>query len=906
MSTPSKPQHSREEILRTLSLLIHPGGVTELRVLKATLNRGRGTGVASGYFDSFDKLADAVGQIVSAKGIYIVPNRVDPDLLARRSNRLELNSKDDPTTSDSNIQRRCWLLIDLDPARPSGISSTDAEHDLARVRAEVVREHLRELGWPEPILADSGNGWHLLYRIDLPPDDGGIVKSCLAALATRFDDAAVKVDTSVHNSARIWKLYGTLACKGDPTVERPHRLSRLVEVPPDVTAVPDHLLRALADEAPQPSKHAAKGKSARTSKFDLAQWIRDHLPDAEASKPWQGSGEIWSLPKCPFNPDHVGGSAWIGRVPDGAITAGCHHDSCKHWNWHELRELLDPKANRQRSAAAPVDARDGEESGSDDGEDNNRTRAEMLIALVKDIGRLGQTLKREPFVVLHTGPNVAGLLGGSGGWLRDVLAREFYRKYKCVLTSAGYSDGASMLRGEAIEMPSEPLFLRVAPYKGGVVLDLGTADGAAVIVDGAGWRVESRSPVLFQRTALTGSLPIPVRGGSIESLRELVNVTEASWPLLLGFMVASLIPDMPHPILMLGGMQGTGKSTAARFICGLFDPSDAATRSQPRDTEGWAMSVANSWTTVIDNVSAIPDWWSDAMCKAVTGDGWVRRTLYTNGDVSVLSFRRVIVLTSIDAGALRGDLGERLLLIDLEVIPEDKRRAEKEMDAAYQAAKPGMLGALLDILAAVLGRIDSVRLAKLPRMADFAKVLAAVDEVLGTSSLELYCSQGKRIAGEVVEADAVGEAVAAFISERITWTGSSSGLLKELKNFRPEHPDRDWPGNGRKLRSQLNRLAPALKQQGVVIMFPKPTDKSRKLVLEWTAQTARPPGEQPSQASNADLSRAVGPDAPDDRPSNRPTEVPPSDAPKGDSGRSGGSGGSAPGSSNDNEWGILK
>mgnify|MGYP000381769483 CR=1 FL=1 len=164
------------------------------------------------------------------------------------------------------------------------------------------------------------------------------------------------------------------------------------------------------------------------------------------------------------------------------------------------------------------------------------------------------------------------------------------------------------------------------------------------------------------------------------------------------------------------------------------------------------MSASNGWSTVIDNVSSIPDWWSDALCKAVKGDGWVRRTLYTDGDVSVLSFRRVVVLTSIDAGSLRGDLGERLVLVDLQAIAGGKRRTERDLDNVYNMARPAMLGALLDLLAMVLARLDAVNLPELPRMADFARVLGAMDSAINTNALALYSAHGKRIAGEVLRA----------------------------------------------------------------------------------------------------------------------------------------------------------
>ena len=168
-------------------------------------------------------MIDAAEAITDAKGIYFIPNPVNPDLLARAHNRTR-DVRNEPTTSDSDIEERHWLLIDLDPVRPSGISSSDEEHDRAIARAQLIRERLREIGWTEPVLADSGNGAHLLYRINLPVNDDNLVKRVLAALAFLFDDDQVRVDQTTYNPARIWKLYGTKACKGDDVPNRPHRL----------------------------------------------------------------------------------------------------------------------------------------------------------------------------------------------------------------------------------------------------------------------------------------------------------------------------------------------------------------------------------------------------------------------------------------------------------------------------------------------------------------------------------------------------------------------------------------------------------------------------------------------------------------------------------------------------------
>jgi hypothetical protein len=201
------------EIMRGLAVLFEPGDVVELRAPKA----GR-AGTISGYYNNFERLAADAAKINKlAGGMYVTLNKINPDLLARRANRYV--ERAETTTADDQVILRRWLPIDLDAARPAGISSTDAEHDAAIARARQVYAWLvNELGWPEALVGDSGNGAHLLPRIDLPNDDESrrLVEDCLRALDARFSDKAIHVDTGVHNAARIWKLPGTVAGKGGP------------------------------------------------------------------------------------------------------------------------------------------------------------------------------------------------------------------------------------------------------------------------------------------------------------------------------------------------------------------------------------------------------------------------------------------------------------------------------------------------------------------------------------------------------------------------------------------------------------------------------------------------------------------------------------------------------------------
>ncbi len=347
----------RAEVARTLRTLYRAGDVLEVRAPSASNVRcnGRPEGfdaTFSGYFDNFETLVNVTSSAFGSAdwpALYMGLNPVGRDVLALCQNRVKKQTKKGTNTADTDVDRRRYLLVDVDPQRRTGISATDNEKAAAQVLAHRIRVHLSGLGWPEPIVADSGNGWHLLYRVDLPGNDGGLVKACLEALAARFDSDETKVDTTVFNPARITKLYGTLVRKGDHTPERPHRMSRLVEVPDVITPVPVELLRDLAAQAPagEQKKPASAGivAHATSGAFDLKVWIERYVPHAGPEEPWQG-GSRWIVNPCVFDDSHTGTSAAIVRNAAGVIAYTCQHNGCKDRTWHDVRERLDPAANR--------------------------------------------------------------------------------------------------------------------------------------------------------------------------------------------------------------------------------------------------------------------------------------------------------------------------------------------------------------------------------------------------------------------------------------------------------------------------------------------------------------------------------------------------------------------------------
>lgn len=352
---PTELQKQIGGIVEALALLTEPGQVVELRIPNA---QRRGNRTDAGYFDNAQdlaKMAAAQGRGGSA-GVYVTLNPVNPALLARSANRIEQYAKN--LTQDPDILYRRWLPLDADPVRPSGISSTEEEHTAALERAAKIRAWLTAKGWPSPLPADSGNGAHLLYRLpDLPntAENTTLIQRCTEALAMAWDDDTVTIDKTVFNASRIWKLYGTLAAKGDHTEDRPHRWARILETPDTIDPVTEEQLQALAATLPEPVATPTtnrNGYRGTATPLDLEEWIRAHSLDVGTPRDWnstQGKAKKWIFNVCPWNSAHTDKSAYLMQFPNGAISAGCHHSGCSGQDWHSLREKFDgPKEERSR------------------------------------------------------------------------------------------------------------------------------------------------------------------------------------------------------------------------------------------------------------------------------------------------------------------------------------------------------------------------------------------------------------------------------------------------------------------------------------------------------------------------------------------------------------------------------
>jgi len=336
------------EIKKSLDFILEDDQVTELRALEVEVDGHKNTKTVTGYFNDHVKMSEHAAKITGhAKGVYFVPNPVDPNLLKKAENRIT-GAEIGESTANINIIKRNWLLIDCDPDRPSGTSSTDDEHECALVKARQIRDDLTAKGWPMPLIADSGNGAHLMYKIDVAKDDNDLLKNILLALAEKYEDKIIKMDTGVYNPARIWKLYGTFARKGENTPDRPHRQSKILrdETPEKLDIVPLDKLEELASERKTINLKEVKTFSGNSS-FKIEEWIENHRSEfnkfgLSSAKEWNGSGKVWYFNVCPWNSEHTNRSAYIVKQASGAVGAGCHHNGCNDKDWHALRDVIEP------------------------------------------------------------------------------------------------------------------------------------------------------------------------------------------------------------------------------------------------------------------------------------------------------------------------------------------------------------------------------------------------------------------------------------------------------------------------------------------------------------------------------------------------------------------------------------
>jgi hypothetical protein len=475
---------------------------------------------------------------------------------------------------------------------------------------------------------------------------------------------------------------------------------------------------------------------------------------------------------------------------------------CKWWGWERKAE---PESKEEK--------------------EERPTQAQLLVRCAHG-AEFFHTPAGETYATIPVGEHRETHLVKSRGF-RRWLVRGFYEQYDRPPGAQALQDALGLLEARAqFDGAEREVNVRVAGNDNAIYVDLANERWEAVEITASGWRVVSGPPVRFRRPR--GMLPLPTpterrddRDGLDDLLQDFINVADKSTlKLIVAWMVQALRPTGPYPVLLFQGEQGSAKSTAERLVRALVDPSTAPLRTTPRNERDLVIAATNSWCVAFDNISTLPPWCSDALCRLSTGGGFSARELYTDAEEVLFDATRPIALNGITDVATRPDLLDRALIVPLPPIPEEKRRPEAAVWRQFEEVRPSILAALFDAVSGALGAVESVRLEGMPRMADFAVWATAAESALGWESgafMAAYAGNRAEATESALEADPVAIAVREFMEGRDEWTGTAGELweaLSELVGEAIKHT-KAWPGAPNALSGRLKRLAPALRGIGI-------------------------------------------------------------------------------------------
>jgi hypothetical protein len=410
------------------------------------------------------------------------------------------------------------------------------------------------------------------------------------------------------------------------------------------------------------------------------------------------------------------------------------------------------------------------------------------------------------------------------GW----LSKNAFLKSEMIPSQQALADAANMLNGAAcFDGQKRSVHVRIAGASNRIYVDRGDPDWSAIEVTPDGWRVVPHAPVYFRRPKGLLPLPEPKGGEKLDFLRSLLNVgDDANWRHLIAWLLCTLHPAGPYPILVVNGEQGSAKSTLCEALRYLVDPHVTPLRAAPRKDEQLALAAHNGWLLAYDNLTSLPGWLSDALCRVSTGGAHTSRQLYTDEEESLLSVMRPVLINGIDSEMVsRNDLRDRALFLTLPAIPDRQRQTKRAVWSQLEAYRPLILGALLDAAVIGLRRLPHVKLDELPRMADSVTWVEACSPALGWAPKEyvnLYMRGREEADQQALGLWEVMPALLAILEKEPVFEGTYAELLKSLNDALDEIGalgcrSFDWPRNPRQLSSQLRRFAPILRREGVHI-----------------------------------------------------------------------------------------
>lgn len=454
------------------------------------------------------------------------------------------------------------------------------------------------------------------------------------------------------------------------------------------------------------------------------------------------------------------------------------------------------------------------------------SQSSSLLGIVTTLQEEGMELFHDPSGVGFATVSIDGInktLPIRGSDFRNLLRRTLYKSDGRSTSVQALDDALGTVEGIALfDGQQHEVNLRTAvDAQGCFWLDLGNEAWQSVKITADGWEVVKQSGVKWRRPGGMRPLPVPIKSGNWRKLFELIPLPEHEQILVIAWLLMAFNPSGPYPLLILQGEQGTGKSVLTRILRGLIDPNVAPIRTVPRNEHDLIIAANCGWVIAIDNLSGVQPWLSDGLCRLSTGGGFAARSLYSNDDEHIIEATRPCIINGIDDMAARPDLADRAIILNLEPISKSKRLSEKKLFAAYEAARPAIMGVLLDAASTAIRMLPHTSIDDLPRMADFALFVTAAESALWEQGtfMRTYSYARDDVVAAGLDGSPIVQAIRQLMVNRTEWTGTATYLLSALQVDEQTRRLNLWPKTARALSNALRRIAPPLRSDGIDISF---------------------------------------------------------------------------------------
>lgn len=703
----------------------------------------------------------------------------------------------------------------------------------------------------------SGGGYHIYWLLKEPADFKAIpaVEDINKRLAAYFGG-----DLNATDASRILRVPYSLNHKYRParqvTIQgniHPERAYTLM----DFDFLPE--VQQMASEGHQPATKEAQEQLEVLLQCDFIKWCKD-------------------------NPESVPEPLWFAMISNVARVSpggpGLAHELSKSYPKYSKRET-DQKILHALNDAGPLTCQYIKATGFDCGKDckvkspigllakgrrgeekektkePKKTQADLLIELaLEKVEIFFEDQYQQVYVRIPVKGHFENQPLHSTAFKRW-LGGLYYQQHKKGCNPDAMRSAVETLSAHAMFAGSGIFTLhnRVAWRDGAIWYDLSNERWQAIKVTADGWEIVNNPPILFRRYTNQTAQTMPSHDGDITRLFDFINIHDDDAKLLaLIWLITAFVPDIPHAIAVLWGPQGSAKSTFFKWAKEIVDPGVKKLDSLPRTPEDLIKKMNNNWTCLFDNVSRLQSWQSDCLCRAVTGEGYSQRRLYTDNEEMILQFQRVLGLNGVNIAASSPDLLDRCIILELGRIPKDRRKREKTLKTEFQKALPYIVGGVFDTLSRAMRLYPKAeeKLTELPRMADFTTWGYAIAEALGGRGQEFlnaYFENIKFQNEQVIESDPVAACLCRFMDSQNEWEGRPGELLAELEEIAEilsiKTGQKYWPQQPNTLTRRLNKLKVNLAEVGIEVITGIKTEKNNLLRVSKMSPVA-PVSPEPS------------------------------------------------------------